>query len=82
MTKSAISIARPSIYTVDGTGRDGYINRDNGGLYNAYKEAPRTRSGSFGNRISVRGGHMATNPLESKKSNYHAKGSGRDSYIS
>jgi hypothetical protein len=40
MSKSAISIARPSVYAVDGTGRDGYIHRDNGGLYNAYKEAP------------------------------------------
>ena len=32
MTKSAISIARPSIYTVDGTGRDGYIFHNAGGF--------------------------------------------------
>jgi hypothetical protein len=74
--------SRPSVYTVDGTGRDGYIARDNGGLYTPHKEAPCTRSGSFGTRNSMRGGHMATNPLESKKSNYHARGTGRDSYIS
>ncbi len=33
LTKQTIGMARPSVYAVDGIGRDTYIDGNNGGLY-------------------------------------------------
>ena len=40
MSKSQIQVVRPSTYHVDGTGRDTYIGKDNGGLYFKFSPAP------------------------------------------
>lgn len=47
-TKSVMRLGRPSQYAVDGTGRDSYINQDNGGLYRAYEPAYNPDTGTFG----------------------------------
>ena len=48
LTKSAMPLAKPSAYAVDGSGRDTYINQDNGGLYKAYEPAYAPDTGTFG----------------------------------
>jgi hypothetical protein len=46
--RSSLNIAaRPTRYVVDGTGQDGYIGRNNGGLYAKYTEAPCATNGTF-----------------------------------
>lgn len=41
-------MARPSAYVVDGSGRDSYINQDNGGLYKPFEPAYAPDTGTFG----------------------------------
>lgn len=48
LTKSCMRLAKPSSYTIDGTGRDTYINQDNGGLYRPYEPAYAPDTGVFG----------------------------------
>jgi hypothetical protein len=80
LSKSAICVNRPSTYHVDGTGRDTYIGKNNGGLYAKFSPAPAPTMGTFD---CGRVGYNVQRPrVESKHSNYHSIGCGRDSYIS
>jgi len=47
MTKQMIGMARPSVYPPNGTGRDGYIETCNGGLYKPQRPASAMTVGSF-----------------------------------
>ena len=48
LSKSVMNLGRPSAYAIDGSGRDSYINQDNGGLYKAYEPAYAPDTGTFG----------------------------------
>jgi hypothetical protein len=81
MNRSATNLAhRPSVYSVTGAGRDAYIGRNNGGLYNKYQEAPCMSQGTFQMPNDCYG-TSARPKGDAKHYNYSAKGCGRDSYI-
>lgn len=48
LTKSSMWMAKPTHYAIDGSGRDSYINQDNGGLFRAYEPAYAPDTGTFG----------------------------------
>ena len=78
MTKQTIGMAKPSVYPTNGTGRDTYIDGNNGGLYKPQRPASAMTVGSF--RSVVRP-EFNLAELGTKRSNYHYNGTGRDSYI-
>ena len=78
LTKQAIGMAKPSVYPPNGTGRDTYIDGNNGGLYRPYRPASAVTCGSF---RTVRAPDYNLANLGSKRSNYHCNGTGRDGYI-
>ena len=47
LTKSTMGMARPSHYAVDGTGRDSYINLNNGGLFKMHEPSSCMDIGTF-----------------------------------
>ena len=47
LSKSCMNLAKPSRYAVDGSGRDGYISLNNGGLYKKYEPAGAPDIGAF-----------------------------------
>ena len=47
LTKTAIGMAKPSFYKVDGSGRDSYIANNNGGLYAPYSPSYVPDVGTF-----------------------------------
>ena len=79
LTKSSMRMAKPSAYAIDGSGRDSYINFDNGGLYRGYEPAYVPDTGTFG--IKARKRHQAAPSIESKRTKYFSNGTGRDAYI-
>ena len=78
LTKQTIGMAKPSVYAANGTGRDGYIEGSNGGLYKQERPASAMTVGSF---RSVKQPEFNLCWLGTKRSNYHNNGTGRDSYI-
>lgn len=82
MQASAIQLtAKKSHYGVDGTGRDTYINFDNGGNYRGYRleglgkfELGTMREKSVNKRKSFTG-------IEGKPLHYIGDGTGRDVYV-
>ena len=78
LTKQTIGMARPSVYPPDGTGRDTYIELNNGGLYKPHRPASAMTVGSF---RSYKPPEFNLCELGTKRSNYHYNGTGRDSYI-
>lgn len=79
LTKSAMGMARPSHYAVDGSGRDTYINLNNGGLYRMHEPGSVMDIGTFSSKRMRRDN---TPHIEAKHSNYTSNGTGRDLYIS
>lgn len=74
------------IYATDGTGRDTYINFNNGGNTAASFPTVAAKSGAFGRSASnfqpggvARGGEGSMSPP--KRLHYHVNGTGRDTYI-
>ena len=74
------------IYATDGTGRDTYINFNNGGNTAATFPALAAKSGAFGRSASnfapggvARMGESSASPA--KRLHYHVNGTGRDTYI-
>ena len=74
------------IYATDGTGRDTYINFNNGGNTAPTFPALAAKSGAFGRSASnfapggvARGGESSASPA--KRLHYHVNGTGRDTYI-
>ncbi len=78
MTKQTIGMAKPSVYAVDGIGRDTYIDGNNGGLYKQQRPASAMTTGSF-RTVPVAEFNLCN--LGTKRANYHYNGTGRDSYI-
>ena len=78
LSKSTMWMAKPSIYAVNGSGRDSYIAIDNGGLYYPYEPSYNPETGTFKTR---RQNKNPTSSIEAKYTNYTSDGSGRDSYI-
>lgn len=82
MQASAIQLkAKKSHYGVDGTGRDTYINFDNGGNYRGYRleglgkfEVGTFRVNSVNKRKSYTG-------IEGRPLHYIGDGTGRDVYV-
>ncbi|CDW80645.1 UNKNOWN [Stylonychia lemnae] len=72
-------LGRPSQYAVDGSGRDSYINQDNGGLYKAYEPAYAPNTGTF--QTYSRKKFSANAQFETKRTQYFSNGSGRDAYV-
>ena len=70
--------ARPSIYAVDGSGRDSYINRNNGGLYKEFRPASAMTIGTFTTKKRNRSNLPN---MGMKRQVYHNNGTGRDSYV-
>ena len=71
-------MAKPSRYTIDGIGRDSYIETNNGGLYSRHRPASAMTVGTF---TQPKRAEFALCNMGSKRSNYHFNGGGRDSYI-
>ncbi len=71
-------MAKPSVYAVDGIGRDTYIDGNNGGLYKQQRPASAMTMGSF-RTVPVAEFNLCN--LGTKRANYHYNGTGRDSYI-
>ena len=74
------------IYNTDGTGRDTYINFNNGGNTAATFPAAAAKTGAFGRSASnfapgniARIGEASGSPA--KRLHYHVNGTGRDTYI-
>ena len=78
LTKQTMGAARPSVYQINGGGRDSYINNDNGGLYRRNRPASAMTVGSF-RTVAQKDFNLAD--LGTKRANYHFNGTGRDSYI-
>lgn len=81
LTKSAMPLAKPSQYFVDGSGRDSYINQDNGGLYRAYEPAYAPDTGTFGLNPTRKQAYSGYATIECKRQKYTSNGTGRDAYI-
>jgi len=69
-------------YTVDGNGRDGYINTDNGGFSYPYSPDLAPQWGTFSEKKKHELNDNSLCNIPSKHVSYTANGSGRDSYIS
>ena len=78
MTKQQIGMAKPSIYAVDGIGRDTYISKDNGGFYFAQRPAPAMSVGTFKQKRNTESNLCQ---IPSKTVGYYIDGTGRDTYI-
>jgi hypothetical protein len=83
MQASSIELtAKKSHYGVDGTGRDGYINFDNGGNYRGYHQLG---NGKFERGEFPTSGRGRINssyvPVEGRPLHYVGDGTGRDTYI-
>jgi hypothetical protein len=78
LSKSCMGLAKPSQYAVDGTGRDGYIALNNGGLYKGYEPAGAMDFGAFREK-KARNTSLASIPT--KRVGYTNDGSGRDGYV-
>lgn len=83
MQASSIELtAKKSHYGVDGTGRDTYINFDNGGNYRGYYQLV---PGKFerGQFPTLGRGRINSSyvPIEGRPLHYTGNGTGRDSYI-
>lgn len=82
MQSSSIELtAKKSHYGVDGTGRDSYINHDNGGNYRGYglQGLGKFELGTYHVK-SVNKRKSYTN-VEGKPLHYVGDGSGRDFYV-
>lgn len=65
-------------YQTNGTGRDTYIVRDNGGFFAMYEPCRQGDIGTF----SPKRQYKAVAPVMTAKAvQYHSDGTGRDSYI-
>jgi hypothetical protein len=73
-----IGMAKPSVYPVNGTGRDSYIALNNGGLYRGYEPYPAADIGTFTTKKRPQSS-LAT--IEAKHVGYSTNGTGRDTYI-
>ena len=71
-------MARPSVYAVDGSGRDSYIGGNNGGLYRQFRPASAMNIGSFSEKKRT---HSNIPNMGMKRQVYHNNGTGRDSYV-
>lgn len=83
MQASSIELtAKKSHYGVDGTGRDTYINFDNGGNYRGYHQLipGKFERGEFPTlgRGRINSSYV---PIEGRPLHYTGNGTGRDSYI-
>lgn len=83
MQASSIELtAKKSHYGVDGTGRDTYINFDNGGNYRGYHQLAvgKFERGEFPTlgRGRINSSYV---PIEGRPLHYTGNGTGRDSYI-
>ena len=65
-------------YQTNGTGRDTYIVRDNGGFNKMYQPCQYPDVGTFSPKRSQRG---VAPRIEAKNLYYHSDGTGRDSYV-
>ena len=74
-----MGMAKPSNYKPGGSGRDTYIIRNNGGLYHEFTPASAMTPANFRNCQMRQSFNLCG--LDVKMPNYHADGSGRDSYI-
>eukprot|EP00347_Sterkiella_histriomuscorum_P015523 403356709 len=81
LTKSTMRLGKPSAYAVDGSGRDSYINMDNGGLYKPYEPAGAPDIGTFGVFNSRKQNNSGFATIQCKRQQYVSNGSGRDAYI-
>lgn len=72
--------AKKSHYGVDGTGRDSYINSDNGGNYRGFVQQAKGKFevGTFPSQRQVRQKSVF---IEAKPHHYIGDGTGRDCYI-
>ena len=73
------STAKMSRYSVDGTGRDSYINTNNGGIYRRFNHRISSifESGSFKSKHNTR---VFVPEITSKTVWYRNDGTGRDTY--
>ena len=83
MQASSIQLtAKKTHYGVDGTGRDTYINFDNGGNFRGYHQQGlgKFQRGQFptAGRGRINSSYV---PIEGKPLHYIGDGSGRDTYI-
>ena len=65
-------------YNADGTGRDTFVNTDNGGFYKAFSPCSQPEVTSF---VQRRRYDKPSPVIKSRGVQYHSDGSGRDSYI-
>jgi hypothetical protein len=72
--------AKKTHYAVDGTGRDSYINQDNGGNFPGYVPQGRGKF-ELGTFASNRQHRPKSVFIEGKPLHYIGDGSGRDCYI-
>ncbi len=68
-------------YAVDGNGRDGYINVDNGGFSCPYSPDLAPQWGTFSEKKKHALIDKSLCQIPSTHVSYNANGSGRDSYI-
>ena len=70
--------AHTSNYRTNGTGRDTYINRDNGGFNKMFEPCKYAEGGTMGYKNKF----VERAPIiHAKNLYYHSDGTGRDSYI-
>jgi hypothetical protein len=65
-------------YQTNGTGRDSYIVRDNGGFCKMYEPIRYPDLGTLGAKRRI---HENAPSISAKNVYYHSDGTGRDSYI-
>lgn len=65
-------------YHTNGTGRDGYIVRDNGGFNKMFEPCKYAEVGTFGGKQRYK---QVAPVIHAKNLYYRSDGSGRDSYI-
>ena len=73
--------AKKSHYGIDGTGRDSYINFDNGGNYRGYLQSGRGKfeRGAYDSQQSNRRKSQCI--IEGRPLHYIGDGTGRDFYV-
>lgn len=82
MISSSIQLtAKKSHYGVDGTGRDSYINFDNGGNYRGYNLEGRGKFEVGTMREPVVNKRKSYTGIEGRPLHYIGDGSGRDVYV-
>ncbi len=72
-------LAHPVHYHTNGTGRDSYIVRDNGGFNAMYEPCKYGDVGTFSSQKRKFSGNAPT--IHAKNLYYRSNGTGRDSYI-